>query len=58
MSLKNFLVYSWYVYIIGQKFGIVNTMSEYFKKYITGYVTGSLENFFVKSANLAFDLHT
>lgn len=33
-------------------------MSEYFKKYITGYVTGSLENFFVKSANLAFDLHT
>lgn len=58
MSLKNFLVYSWYVYIIGQKFGIVNTMSEYFKKYITGYVTGSLENSFVKSANLAFDLHT
>lgn len=57
MSLKNFLVYSWYVYIIGQKFGIVNTMSEYFKKYIT--VTGSfLENSFVKSANLAFDLHT
>lgn len=31
-------------------------MSEYFKKYIT--VTGSLENSFVKSANLAFDLHT